>query len=244
MLNLLLEHERSANINIQDNEDGRTPLQIAITRGNVQAFNTLLEHGADPEIADYHQERALHFAVEQENPEFLTRLLAIDGIDINPINYMGDTPLHTAAEVGNTHTVAILLRQGDVDVNVTTPQVQESEILEGFTPLHRAAENGHWDTAIQLLEAGANPLAQNHYGDTPSVTARGFGHHALADAIERYSVLKFKGSYVVEDQQQQILGDFRPFEERFVEALEQAFARGLTALLLADIQTFLSRKGF
>lgn len=257
MLSLLLENERGADINLQDGEDGRTPLQIAITRRNIYVFNTLLGHGANTNLRDFHQDTALHFAVEQENPEFLIRLLAIEGIELNPLNDEGHTPLHTAVEAGNANAVHILLAQEGVDINAAAEHQEEREILEGTTPLHVAATLGDREIAIQLLVAGANPRAQDYFNDTPAMLARSEaetlrnenhaneaeGFERLANEIDRYALLDFKGSYIVTDNQNQVFADFRPIGERFVDALTQATMAGLITLIMADIQSTQAQPG-
>lgn len=243
MLSLLLENERGADINLQDGEDGRTPLQTAITEGNIYAFNTLLEHGTDTNLRDFNQNTALHFAVEQENPEFLIRLLAIEEIELNPLNDEGHTPLHTAVETGNANAVRILLTQEGLDINAAAEHQAEREILGGTTPLHTAAADGNKEIAIQLLVAGANPRARDYYDDTPAMTARAGDFERLANEIERYALLDFKGSYIVTDNQNQVLADFRPIGERFVDALTQATMAGLITLIMADIQSTQAQPG-
>jgi len=237
MLDLLLENGRGADINLQDGETRRTPLQAAIAAGNTYAFNRLLQLGADVEAQDLDGNRALHFAVEAENPEFMTHLLATNGIEIHPINNNGHTPLHVAAE-GNENAVRLLLLEEGINVNAETPDgMVELEVLAGTTPLHLAAENNHRNIVFRLLRAGGNPHARDCYNDTPAELAREWNHLELADEIDRYVLRDFKGSYIVTDHQNQILGDFRPEGERFADAFTQAVIAGLITLIATDIQS-------
>lgn len=48
----------------------------------------------------------------------------------------GNTPLHAAANNGNTELVTMLVKSADIDVNVQNPQ------CENATPLHLAVMHG------------------------------------------------------------------------------------------------------
>ena len=72
-------------------------------------------------------------------------LLAHMAVDPNQADQRGQTPLFTAAYVGNDVIVQLLLAHEDVDVN------KAGQAL-GRTPLYIAAQFGH-DVVVQLLLA-------------------------------------------------------------------------------------------
>ena len=92
------------------------------------------------------------------NTEALKQALT-DGADVNVINSAsGATLLSTAAVMGHTKAVAILLEHG-ADINAKS--------RDGGTALHTAAFFGRIETAKLLLEKGADTTLQNNDGVTP-----------------------------------------------------------------------------
>lgn len=102
-----------------------TPLHAAAWAGDLAELRTLIEAGADPDIAD-----------------------SID-----------ETPLFGAAAWGRSDVAAYLLSAGARhDLRETTA---------GLTPLHWAASHGNLETLRVLVEAGADPAAQDRSGRLP-----------------------------------------------------------------------------
>ena len=181
-----------------------TPLQMASDYGEVAAAETLVAAGAAIEDAcDRPENVALFAAVCSGERETVEGLLA-DGIaDIGCQNRQGNTLLHLAARAGHTGLIEVLITAG-ADVNVANKR-GESPIhsataaraasensadiiallvsrgcpvdavdVDGQTALHLAAL--HSVPAINaLLKADANIEALDAGGDTPLMTASGFG---------------------------------------------------------------------
>jgi hypothetical protein len=84
----------------------------------------------------------------------------------------GMTPLHRAAQHGQTRTINHLLDLGAPVEVLATPA--------GRTPLHFAAENGHLRTIKLLLSRGAKLEAADGNGLTPLRVAAGAGQTAAA----------------------------------------------------------------
>ncbi len=110
--------------------------------------------------------------------------LALQGTDIvkarrlgiNPASGFGETPIHTAAALGNLNTVRFLLGRG-ADPN--------AEVEDGVRPLHYAAKCDSREVAEELLKAGANPqLKDGGHQATASDWARFFGNFELAGFLE------------------------------------------------------------
>ncbi len=94
---------------------------------------------------------------------------------INPGGGFGESPLHTAAAMGNMASVAFLLRRG----------ANPDGGARDATPLHYAAKAGASDTVDALLRAGADAGRRDaEQRATPGDWARFFGHFALAARLE------------------------------------------------------------
>jgi ankyrin repeat protein len=110
--------------------------------------------------------------------------LALRGVDIvnvrrdgiNPASGFGETPLHTAAALGNLATVRLLLGRG------ASP---DSVVEKGVRPLHYAAKCDSREVVDELLAAGADPRAKDEQHEaTPADWARFFGNFELAGFLE------------------------------------------------------------
>jgi ankyrin repeat protein len=151
-------------INEKDKQ-GKTALQHAIARHQLDVVRWLLDHGADKEVKDEDGLAPLHWAVKQGHTAAVALLLD-RGVNIEAKNNRVSTPLHFAAQGGHTDTVKLLLGR-DADI--------EAKNNSGSTPLHFAAQGGHTDTVKLLLDRGAVIEAKNNSG-TPLYFAVVNGH--------------------------------------------------------------------
>lgn len=167
---------------------GQTALIVAAEHGAADCVDALLAAGADWRAETRTKDSAITSAA---SVDVVRRLLAA-GADINTISGSGYPLLKSAVEAGNIEFVKALLELGaDADVTST-----------GGTPLHSAVMWDHLDVAEVLLDAGANPDAQDVDGWTPLMYARSFAGVELllgagadpciadqfgAEAIEKHS---------------------------------------------------------
>lgn len=94
---------------------------------------------------------------------------------INPASSFGESPLHTAAALGNVASVSMLLARGALADGGS----------RDATPLHFAAKSGARDTVDALLDAGADPRRMDAiHRATPGDWARFSGHFELAAHLE------------------------------------------------------------
>ena len=117
---------------------------IATKRGHLRVVQTLLDSGADPNIALYGPDqtyRALHTAAQEGHDQIVCALLD-HGADINAATGHGETALISAAFYGRTSIVQVLLSRG-ADAYRTAMGKRASDW---------ARENGHSTTA-QVLNA-------------------------------------------------------------------------------------------
>jgi ankyrin repeat protein len=75
----------------------------------------------------------------------------------NAVDTAGKTPLHRAAQLGNTGAIEKLLKAG-VPINPVNTWME--------TPLHLAVRNGRAAAVKQLVDAGASKTAETAGGDT------------------------------------------------------------------------------
>ncbi|GHU16644.1 hypothetical protein FACS189472_02140 [Alphaproteobacteria bacterium] len=175
---------KGADVNAKDGKDN-TPLHLAAIYGPTEVAELLLDRGADVYAKNNKGNTPLHLAAKSGQTE-IARLLLTNGADVNakgtldrdnPIRYNGnnsimpsleelnlissrnDTPLHFAAQSGQTEIAELLLARG-ADVNA-------SGLLD-YTPLHLAAYYGEYNIVKLLLDNGADINAKDIYGKEPS----------------------------------------------------------------------------
>ena len=135
---------------------GRTPLQVAESRGDRATVDALKEAEV-LNTADELGYTPLHYAAESGKPDIVKVLIKV-GADVDAKDKDGDTPLHITAFNGYTAIAKALLEAG-AEVNAKNNY--------GRTPLHVAAQLGRLETVEALLEAGADPTVTDGDGETP-----------------------------------------------------------------------------
>lgn len=144
------------------NAVGQTPAVRALltTRQNI-----LSDYGWDPEdVAIDLEFSSLHSAVAilSLSREHLEGLLEQQYRHADDTDTLGMTPLHWAAQRGNSVAVEILIQWG---ASVQTRECQ------GYTPLHFACVSGNFTCIKALLDAGADVNAKDWDGESPLMTA-------------------------------------------------------------------------
>lgn len=94
----LLESSKIS-INVQDKEEGRTALHMAVDRGLMDVVEFLLERKAAVNLADNDGQTPLHYACICEHEGVVKVLLAHDA-DPNIEDHAGDTPRDVATSAG------------------------------------------------------------------------------------------------------------------------------------------------
>ena len=103
------------------------------------------------------------------------------GADVHAKDNSGDTPLHSAAGLGQAELIPVLVQAG-ADVNAKADN--------GWTPLHRASARINTEVISTLLRLGANVNATENIGWTPLHMA------AVRGNAEVISVLVKAGAYI------------------------------------------------
>lgn len=88
---------RGANPNAQNNRC-RTALSYAAQEGHYVVLEHLLSHSADPNIIDDEGGTVLPWGARCGKEAIVRRLIAVEGIDLNPVDYEGMSPLTWAIE--------------------------------------------------------------------------------------------------------------------------------------------------
>lgn len=169
---------RGADIHVK-NDYGRTPLHSAAAFGQTQMARFLLKRGADISAKDQYEHTPLYEAArgmynKNETVEFLISKGAETNRTIAIILKTGSTPLHEAAEKGETQRIKALIARGD-DINALDNR--------GFTPLHCSVKNGHKDAVELLVSRGANINAMDDMGITPLHAAVSEGHKNIVEFL-------------------------------------------------------------
>ncbi|KAM0194730.1 hypothetical protein ACHAPI_007027 [Fusarium lateritium] len=157
-------------VDFQD-EDGKTALIKAASRGTVGMVKLLLASGADPSMQDHNGNTAISHA---ENIEIIKALLEAPGIKPDHPNNEGRTALSLAAEAGAMECVNSLLL-----INGVNPDARD---IHGRGPLswvfgdngrrHRRRKEERKEVLRQLLRIpNVDPNAEDHKGLTPLLRA-------------------------------------------------------------------------
>ena len=148
-------------VNAKD-DDGYTPLDLAIDYEEIETADLLRKHGG--------KHGTIHIAILGGDAEGVKEFLA-GGADVNAKNQRGWTPLHYA----KTKEVIIMLIKKGADVNAKNQQ--------GWTRLGFAVTNGDKETTELLIEKGADMNAKDDVGMTPLHVAARKGHKEIAKLL-------------------------------------------------------------
>ena len=167
---LVLEDEWNPDKYIcHEDDDKRTPLNVACKNGHLNVVMFFVEHGAEMNYNRYYDDFYKYCQdpivdAAENNHLDVVQYLIEKGADMDySCGHEGEsiyrkTPLIGAAIGGHLQVVRFLLEQG-VD--------EDNGDSEGRTALHYAAEKGHLDIMRYLLEQGADKEKTDHAGYTP-----------------------------------------------------------------------------
>lgn len=150
---------RQASVNIE-NKKNRTPINLAILKVNMSAFDLLLPL-SNLEKPDKKMRTALHMAAKQGSEPMTTKLiekLKENNATIDPVDKDGNTPLHLAIKYANEHIVRVLLENG-ADVKKCGEN--------GSNILHLAAAYNNLTTFMYLIDHCTEINAKNKDDMTP-----------------------------------------------------------------------------
>eukprot|EP01084_Bolivina_argentea_P285136 488900_1 len=187
-------------------ENGQTPLFVAVARHHLNAADFLLRTAqVNPNVGDIHGATPLYMASAEGNRPMVELLLGYGALQLQSIK-SGATSFHVAVEGGHMPVSRLLLKCAPELINVTcsdgkTPLHKACSIGNlgmvtlilkcnknainaptkmGVRPVHCAAKHGYEDVACELLYHGADPNAKTNNGVTPVMMALMNGHGATA----------------------------------------------------------------
>lgn len=147
------ESKPSTSYKMKRDSTGRSLLQRACKKGDLEAVKNLIARGADANESDFGGFTCLHEAALAGNTKIVEFLIK-KGADVNKQALeAGDseTPLMDASENKHVETVKVLLSHG-TDPNITN--------VDGFSALtklyHLQTEEDNYDEVISLLSAAAD----------------------------------------------------------------------------------------
>ncbi|KAF3692142.1 B-cell lymphoma 3 protein [Channa argus] len=148
-------------------EDGDTPLHIAVVQGELAVVSTLIHFlllaQRSPDIYNNLRQTPLHLAVITQQPDMVDALLRA-GADPAALDRHGQTSFHLCCEYNQYECLSVVLS--------SSPTCLEIKNFDGFTPLHLAVLRGHKDLARMLLDGGADINAMDiKSGQTPLMHA-------------------------------------------------------------------------
>ena len=159
--------ESGADVNQVSGGDGSSPINIAIANGHYTVGKYLLDHGADPNLA---------------NLDGLTPLYATVNMRFAPVSW-APNPRTDQESVGSTEILQALL-EGGANPNSRvkgklwfSPTSHDRSWVDhkGATPLWRAAMSSDVEAMRILVAGGADPNLATDSGVTPLMVAAGIG---------------------------------------------------------------------
>ncbi len=142
----------------EPNDNGETPLYIAMNKGHDIVAGILLSKSEAPQgDANWKNKIGtplLHLATNNGNPAII-RILLNYGAEVDATDYMDNTALCIAAELGHLEAIRTLIQY---NANVS------HQNMRGDTPLMLAAANKKDEATTLLLESGADATIMNYSG--------------------------------------------------------------------------------
>ncbi|KAK7536256.1 ankyrin repeat-containing domain protein [Phyllosticta citribraziliensis] len=141
------------------NNDGATPLALAIGLGSRDAARQLIKYSADVNAVNREGRTALSLAAERGDTVTMEMMLASRALQLDSTDRSQRTALSHAAQAGHADTVQLLCSRSRRGVNMPDAW--------GRTPLFYAAAMGHVKVVALLLEKLGAAYEQDSEGRTP-----------------------------------------------------------------------------
>ena len=130
----------------------------------------------------------LPFAVANLKIDDINRILKVPETDVNEL-FLGASPLHFAAEIGNPQIVKLLLKTG--------ASIDLQDCSNGLTSLQIAAKRGDLQITQILLSEGADIHLEGKNGATALVFALENNHFDIAKLLTKYKAkLDFNRQFI------------------------------------------------
>ncbi|XP_034703760.1 serine/threonine-protein phosphatase 6 regulatory ankyrin repeat subunit A-like [Vitis riparia] len=168
----------SGPLDFRDNE-GRTALHLAVSKGNIQCARTLVEAGADKDAKSKDGRTALYRAASNGDRPMAEMLIQMGADPTITAGHRDRSPLDIARDKGHKEIVEILEQGETVLTTARRGELKSLELLlqrgasinyrdqYGLTALHVAAIKGHKDVALLLIGSGLGLECQDSEGHAP-----------------------------------------------------------------------------
>jgi ankyrin repeat protein len=166
------------NIDLRDDE-GRTPLLVAIHNNRVGVARLLVDAGADVNAKDAISDTPFLYAGAEGRIEILKMILGA-GANLKDTNRYGGTALIPAAHHGHPEAVRLLLEAGVAPDHVNKlgwTALLEAIVLGDGGPVHT-------EIVKLLVDGGADVNIPDKDGVTPLTHAKRRGYTAIAGILE------------------------------------------------------------
>lgn len=232
-------------------------LETAIREGDTETVKAYLARGGDPNIRSIvtaSSDNALHVAARHRQPG-IARMFIAAGANVNATDFFEIPPLVLALDTGRmpaaqprgggfradpkalliartTALVKLLVYAGANLSGLSRPFSQlKGQKREMYRPpLSVAARNGYADALRFLIAQGAEIEAEDHFGDTPLITALRCGQpepaHILIDAGADVTRMPYSPNQANETQLMMVVRSERFSPEEKVELLRRMVEAG------------------
>jgi ankyrin repeat protein len=192
---LILNHG-NPNFNMLNNE-GYTPLHIAVETNNLDMINQMFEFRdlIDVNIKDTPEgQTPLYTAVYNGQARIISAVLAFPGADINSVDKDNETILKAFYDEIDDEVTTLVLSIRDLNVNVSLDE-------DGNRLLHYALDNGYDLVARTLLGREDIDLTANLLGDTPLDIAREYNITEFIELIEKIELGRMQAARWSEERE-------------------------------------------
>jgi len=165
--------KRGAKVNARDDE-GKTPLIVAVASGDISLISGLLAYGADPNAQDHDGWTAAMHAVRSNEPKIF-RLMGQYKANYNLVNSDDMTALAMAVMNNKANAAVAMLDNG------AKPDFAMGAAK--YNALMLAVKKGNQPMAQTLLQYKANPNAKNTGGLTPLMIAAFSNHDMIVSLL-------------------------------------------------------------
>jgi ankyrin repeat protein len=186
------DQERVYHVDVNaENNDGETPLTVALTHNTGEVIHTLLEAGADPKYLG--QESALIFYAIRNRDEPLFRKLIEKSVNLDGAVHLALKEIKDNDDLLERIISELLqagantMRLSEFDKDNETHSEEESDDEYGYDDeaILLASRSGQTAIVNLLLSHGASAASQNRYGEFPLLIAAKKRHREITEILLR-----------------------------------------------------------
>ncbi|CAK7325909.1 unnamed protein product [Dovyalis caffra] len=242
-------------------KDGRTPLHLAASRGNIKCATFLVESGADKDAKSKDGRTALYRAAANGDRRMVEMFIDI-GADLTIPDDRGRSAIDAARDKGHEEVVEILQRGELVLMAARRGELESLKSLVrrgaslkycdqyGLTALHAAAVKGHKDVVSMLVGFGVDLECRDNEGHAPLHLAVEGGNletvEVLVDKGANVNAKSNRGAtplYMAKAIGYDDISQFLAVVEFFVVSQKQSFDTQVHQVPTLDQRFFLYKQG-